>query len=261
MSRPTWFLKPGFRARPAEKSEFGHTQGGPNLHKGATCGICRKPLLRVWTIDRSDPRFGAVAPGEDEDPRDALDRFREPRFLPLYYCWRCAGDVSYRLVSDEKIKVVHQTGERQGKDFPYADYPESFPENTLELEPVPPSIETSLRHAAHETGWLSAEQEDELRKWLQFDGTLQFGPPNFLRLGGLPVLVQGTEDLACKWRSCPLYEKEDDLYAKRPLRILAVVHESPELPMLSPDAQENLVQLIFLICPACHGIRAVNQCD
>jgi len=164
-------------------------------------------------------------------------------------------------VSDAKIQILHQTGEPQGKDWPYADYPEAFPEHPLELEPVPPSIETALRHAAYETGWLAAAQEEELRKWLPFDGTLEFGPPDFLRLGGLPVLVQGPEDLACKWQSCPLYEEEDDLCAKTPLRILAVVHESPELPMLTADAQENLVQLIFLICPACHSIRAVNRCD
>ena len=177
---------------------------------GADCGICEKPLQLLWTIDCTDSRFEVVAPSLHGSRSDSLARFRKIGQLPILYCWRCVTDISYRVVSARDVVVVREDGEFQGKDWPYVAYPEAFPETSIELEEVPRDVEWLLQIADRERGYLSDVETVRLNQFLGSDGPFDLGVPWMRRLGGLPVLIQGHENLTCKYSACALYSADDD---------------------------------------------------
>ncbi|MCA8970597.1 MAG: hypothetical protein KDC95_12460 [Planctomycetes bacterium] len=265
---PTWFLKPGFRARPVRETRPAaplHTQGGlaSDHFRGATCTTCEHPLLLIWTLDREDPRFERIVARSHRRQATDFARWKRHRFLPLLYCWRCATDMTYRLVSQNRIEVLDQRSGEPSEDFPYANYPDGFEEHALELEPIPEDMRASYDLACNQEGWLDDEQTTRLAEWLDCDPQrIASGfPPPVLQVGGIPQLAQGKETLQCKNPKCEHHTEDDMDWSKPFLRVFAVVHDHEELPMVHDDGTTMTVQVVFWTCIDCHSIRAVNRCD
>ena len=262
MGEATWFLKPGFRVRTADRDASVHKQGGPNVHKGAVCGGCQRPLLLLWSIDCRDERFAEVDPTRSTNSRASLRSFRKLKLLPLYYCWRCVTDLSYRLLTPRRIEVLHEQTDFQGEDWPYENYPEAFPESELELEVIPNDVEALIHMVENESRWIDSDETRRLNEWFDSEGDFDFGTPWLRRFGGPAASAHGREFLACKNKDCDNYQAADEWWTGgEPMRVLAVMHESPELPMLSPEGDQDEAQVFVRICRACHTIRVVNRCD
>jgi hypothetical protein len=124
---PRPLLKTRFRVYAAKRSGGDHWSGGPAYHRGATCPVCRIPLLLLWDINCNDPRF----PPRTFGP---LER------LPLYFCWGCVNDVCYQVVDGKRIRIhpVPRTFRNPGPYFPYKPYPKSFERRPLALDDAVP---------------------------------------------------------------------------------------------------------------------------
>ncbi len=239
-----------------------HVQGGAARHRGAHCRTCDKPLLLLWTIDTSDKRFARVATarrGPDANDARALSRFRKLSLLPIYYCWRCVGDLSYRLVSPKTIEIYKHHGQQQGEDFPYLDYPDSFPEVPLILEPIPAHLDARVRVRAVEDHWESDDEWRDLTRELGFKTTERWRLSTARQVGGLPPLLQGFELHTCQNPKC---SHHNDDSSSEPMRILATIHETKDLPMITEDVSYACgVQVIAYICAVCHSLTVINRCD
>jgi hypothetical protein len=52
--------------------------------------------------------------------------------LPLYYCWQCCADhLTYMVIDGKRIKVLRNEGAREGDDFLYPNFPDSFPSRSI----------------------------------------------------------------------------------------------------------------------------------
>lgn len=130
-----------------------HTFCGAHNISGADCPNCDRPLMQMMSLDASDERLQLRSLGVQR--------------LPLMFCWRCdiAQDVTqYRLRRDGGIDLLRFKRGTQGPDFPYPDYPLSFPEAQFDLATAPISPP---------------------------------GPPRH-QIGGRPLLVQSLRDLRCE---------------------------------------------------------------
>src|SRR5207302_11065135 len=165
---PRAFLRRRFRAKVVDRPAHDHWSGGNAYHRGARCPACKIPLLLLWDIHCRDPRF----------PRR---KFGSLKRLPLYYCWGCANDISYRVV-DESTIHIHPAKRGKGSSFPYEPYPEFFERRGL----APlflmgcPYDELGCRQNVY-TGKVTARSGDRFR----FD----IEPPVDLRgFSGAPIL-------------------------------------------------------------------------
>src|SRR5688500_12557748 len=79
-----------------------HFQGGTG--PPVQCESCQRPLVLLWDLDGTDPVVRSL--------------FGEHERVPVLYCWRCAGEVGYKLV-DGGVKRLFTSGRDQGDDFPY----------------------------------------------------------------------------------------------------------------------------------------------
>jgi len=107
------------------RGKYAHRFGGPPHHIGSTFSGCDRPLVLLYTIDLADPNFRLRIPGI--------------RFLPLYNGIRYdSTPVYYRLRSDAEIEILRQERTTFTPEFPYPDYPESFPELPVSLDASEP---------------------------------------------------------------------------------------------------------------------------
>lgn len=100
-------------------SLYKHRFGGPLALKvnGAPPG--QPALHRLVTLDLLDPK---------------LPDLPKTRWLPLLYGFRYDGcRLTYRILSNSAIEIVELSPAASLADWPYADYPEAFPEVTAEL--------------------------------------------------------------------------------------------------------------------------------
>ncbi|MEQ1508618.1 MAG: hypothetical protein ABMB14_40680 [Myxococcota bacterium] len=192
------------RAVPAgagEVASTGHYQGGP---PGPPCGGCARPLLLVWDLDGTDPSVGRLA-------RDGRVR--------IYYCWRCAGDVAYRVI-DDGIELVTVTI----AEPPAPGYPDTVAVRPVALLPIPRDLADALNR------W---EEGDDLVREDPLLATSTIGP-------ALP-LWHGREDRACA--GCT-----------EGLAVEAAVVADPDL---RPTAWP--VQLVVAVCDQCGVVHVWNR--
>jgi hypothetical protein len=257
-------ILPGFMARSVAASQHDHWIGGSAQHKSAHCAVCDRPFLLIWDLNCRDERF--VVDGKSVF--ETLDR------LPLYYCWTCSSRFSYRIAADD-IEILEFHGQYQGDDFPYSNYPESFPKTPLQLskrDEIPVEILEFLEKQGADSG----EDEDEdwpmltqkecavLTSWLgrPVTSTLDIW---WHQLGGEPFLLQGADTDPCPNSKCVAHK------TKQPMKILAAIKNDPPsgLPMLETMSEvdannghfNHYVQLVYYFCDQCHTIRALNECD
>ncbi len=246
---------PGFRVKPTNTSSQNHWLGGPAQHKGAKCRACNRPLLLLWDIDCSDPRFQVRG----------RSIFKTLTRLPLYYCWTCAGEFDYLVTEPGRVRILKSKGKYQGDDFPYKRFPVYFERQAIELDllanipraakraleadsfkKLPKSTKTALEK------WLGRPVRDEYDSWRH-------------QFGGRPWLIQGEERIVCANKQCFRNRR------KLAMRVLASIINDPlgGLPMLETAEQvrasngffNSWVQVVFHICPNCLSIHAANRCD
>src|SRR5260370_863882 len=106
-----------FCGKRGKKSPFGHMFGGAADYSGLAASR-RQPVHLLFRLNTADPALGVTLPGVD--------------WLPLLCAIRYgACNLGYRVVSDEEVKILHQTEKKAWDDFPYQGYAEK-----LQAQPV-----------------------------------------------------------------------------------------------------------------------------
>lgn len=150
-----------------------HHLGG-ELADGPLCRNCETSFTQLMSLDTRDARL-------ELGGTDAVE-------LPLLFCWRCVsgeGRLSYSLRNGPP-EVRSQNASTPRFNFPYADYPESFPCVPFRLHPIPDQV-TQARTLQVE-GRL-AEGGDWVRKF-DFEVPLH-------QVGGVPCLERSIANPAC----------------------------------------------------------------
>jgi hypothetical protein len=198
--------------------------------------------------------------------------FHEWDRIPLYYCWRCADDISYRFTKRGKIKVFDREGCPQGDDFPYRGFPHQFSRKPVSLVPIPYEVAKLLaisQEIDEDEDWLSDDDRNLIAKELsplRHDG---FGEEMRHQIGGLVKCVQGHEHVRCPNKKCERHKLFKDSKTFH-MKELAVIHNDPRsgLPMVESLEEfertsrfNDWVQLVYWICDECLAITATNRCD
>jgi hypothetical protein len=228
------------RAEPNVVSAFQHRFGGSSAHRGVVPRGNSQPLHLLYTFDTTDPSFPIHLP--------------KARFLPLYYCFPYnGGGVGYRIVSDEEIEILSMETNRVERDFPYENYPDTFPETPISLAPISYEEHKTLVYYLYcQDNYLEEEcLSDKDRQFIE-----QSGYP-FTQLGGIQRMWQDIPDVFCPNKQCDNHKSRDSM------DVFAVVWNQPVqgIYLWDDDAEyESNTQLIFQICSLCHSIHACNRC-
>jgi hypothetical protein len=207
---------------------YQHTFCGPHDIAGAGCPNCRKPLLRLLSLDTSDPRLRLGRPGFAS--------------LHLLYCWTCAipsDQLVYRLRPGSAVELLYFGRGRGLADLPYAGYPEYFSGRPVTLRP------------------LSRRRQDLLRV---FNAASILAPtPGEERLleprhqvGGEPYLIEPLKDVLCQ-------------VCSRHMPMLASICDNAAGPAASPGYADTdsfthnaEIQVIFHYCRRCRVVAAYH---
>ena len=238
--------------------ETGHWFGGEPYHAGAQCPVCGLPLLLIADLDCTK-----LQASEDAKLLRSLAR------LPLYYCWRCCAEhLTYLIIDGKRLKVLRNEGKNQGEDFPYEEYPPSFPKRPITLVPIDYELGKLLAvYQEVDKYWLSEGDRRLITKWtanLRHSG-FSSHDVNRHQIGGLLPLIQGHERVGCPNAKCKAHESFKAGYGTQ-MKELAVICNDPRsgLPMveISEEPQWNeWVQVVFWVCEECLAIAASNRCD
>jgi hypothetical protein len=253
-----YYTKQGY-AIVADESPSAHQFGGDPYHDGATCPICKIPLLLLADFDCVQLRTT-----EPAKLFSALDR------LPLYYCWKCCAEKLSYKVSGDSIKIFKNDGKPAGDDFPYADFPARFPRRNVKLIPVP--YETAkLVAVAQEIGerWLAEQDRQSIQNALtSLRHPLLKSSLVRHQLGGLLYLLQGHDWIKCPNPECKYYALKTKNSGVRMLE-LATIHNDPYsgLPMYQtldevsdPRDFDEFTQVVYWVCEECLTLTASNRC-
>jgi hypothetical protein len=209
-------------------------------------------LLLVWDLNCGDPRFRV----------NRKPIFKHLERLPLYFCFRCLGDMDYY-----RIRVLKSTGTYYGEGFPYQRFPIAFERQPIESDrpmDAPGEVRKALDAVDLMDRRLSKEVQGPLEKWL--GRPLTCGMDVWWhQFGGRPNYEQGPERFPCPNEACSWSRQQ---WA---MKILAVQSNDPPagLPMFETlkDVKKNhghfnwYTQVIFHICKGCLTLHAANRCD
>lgn len=252
----SYSLLRGFVVRVAREPTHDHWQGGPARHEGAYCVRCKRPLLLIWDINCRDPRF--------EVENGWI--FKELVRLPLYYCWTCSSEISYKVIDETRIRVIQNIGHELSADFPYPNYPLQYQRQPIELSrPSEMPDEIQQLFADDFGNPLPDETKAALSYWLGHEVKDSSWDLWWQQFGGEPWLVQGEESIVCPNQQCPA------AHDRISMKILASVSNYPPsgLPMIETldDAERcggvfnRWAQVVFHVCDKCFTVHACNRCD
>ncbi len=253
-----YYMQQGYAMVATDGGQTGHWFGGEPYHAGALCPVCRIPLLLLADLDCTKIRL-----------REDARLFHSMNRVPLYYCWRCCAEhLTYLIVDETRIKVLRNEGKSQGEDFPYENYPSSFPRRPVTLVPI--EYELAKLLAAYQEvdeDWLS---EEDRRLIMSKMASLRHpgfssGDVNRHQLGGLLRSIQGHEGVVCPNTSCKAHRSAEDGFATR-MKELALLCNDPRSGLPMVDASEGphwneWVQVVFWVCEECLAIAVSNRCD
>ena len=194
-------------------TKFVHTFGG-ELESPVFPPYGKSPCHLLYTIDTEDPLFPVRIPGV--------------RSLPLIYCFQYnAAAMAYRL-KDGAIVIDWIEYLDWSKDFPYDDYPASFPQRDITL------VQADL---------------DTIRR-LEASGEETMDPGS--RFGGWHFLCQGVPDASCRNPNCEGGSMD----------VFGVIYNNPVegVRLWSPDQDWDDIETIFQICRSCASIYVCNRC-
>jgi hypothetical protein len=197
--------------------------GQPRV-EGAECPNCARPLLQYAALDTRDRCLA---------PLEWLTAT-----LPLLYCWRCnvaQGEFAYRVGRD-RIALLRWEAGGVALDFPYADYPDSFPEAPARLAAMGRDDQRLIR-----------ELNRGLLPWSAFRRSRpELAVPRH-QIGGEPFLIQART----RAQDCPI--------CRRPLRLLAAFGDKATDPR--GFVGNEFTQVVFLACVGCAVIGVQQYCD
>lgn len=223
---PPWVSIParGFSLQFTNRSRFEHWFCGEHTIPGAQCPNCRKPLLRMLTLDTRDRRLGLQGLGAPH--------------VHLLFCWTChlaQGETAYRLLPGGGIRFVQHRRGGVSKTFPYRHYPRAFPGRRFTLVAI----------AAAEARTITALNAGELRSNRLSRSAQQLAVPRH-QIGGEPRFLQGAPRRACP--GC-----------RHPMAFFASVGDDTLGD--SGFTGNAFVQVLFLLCVRDRIVLSLQQCD
>ena len=254
----SYYMRQGYAIVAKDRGETGHWFGGEPYHNGAQCPVCRVPLLLLADLDCTQIRTS-----EDAKLFHSLDR------LPLYYCWRCCAEhFTYLIIDGKRIRVLRNEGTNQGEDFPYEEYPRSFPRRPVVLVPIDYGFGKLLAvYQEVDEYWLSDQDRRSIaRRITRFRHSgFSSNDVNRHQIGGILGLIQGHESVCCPNSKCKAHKSAKAGYANR-MKELAVLCNDPRSGLPMAESSENphwneWVQVVFWVCEECLAIAASNRCD
>ena len=203
---------------------YAHYFCGMHSINGAWCSNCQKPLLRLLKLNARDPRLRL-----DETGLEAL---------PLLFCWTCniaQGDFQYRIIAENSVEILVERRGRECDDFPYSDYPHSFPGTPVQLIALTDMEQRVLK-------WLNSGEADINAV---FDARPDLCAPRH-QVGGVPYLVQGSYVMRCA--NC-----------KSKMPFLATIVDACLDPRGIIGSSDS--QVIFQFCRKCLVVGAYQRAD
>lgn len=226
IGNPEWGYAVDFSPKP---DDVIHQFCGVNNIPGAICPYCKKPLLRVLSLNAKDARLG-IAP-------------EKTAYVHLLYCWTCSipyGEFSYKIKSDGGVEIVNLPPVYQGAlgpDGPYDDYTGTFAAKDVALRPLTESTQRDL------VAWLQSDSEDPN------------GLDDYLthQIGGVPFIYNPSKAF------CPSCK------AGMPL-LAAICDSAVDNNPYQKNAQNSFagnggVQMIFSFCRNCSVVSACHSVD
>lgn len=199
---------------------FQHRFCGSNTIEGADCPNCSLPLLLFLDLDVSDQRLKAHG---DES-------------IPLLFCWRC--NVSQEPFLYRYSRPVSLLSYGRGgveTDFPYPEYPVSFPEGVATLESISDVDQRTIRGINTESidAWDALQLHPSLARVRH-------------QIGGEPYLVQRDRSPRMKCRTCRQW-----------MPFLASIADD----CLDPRGftGNDTVQVLYHLCKACRVVGALQE--
>ncbi len=190
-----------------------HRLCGDHRFDSALCPNCRHKLLHVATLNvKADTLLSDLASREQK--------------LVLLFCWRCpaAKRLQYRVLNDVVAIFEAESGNEE-PGFPYAAYPDSFPEISFSLYRAPDEDLTELGD------WNECTHEVEVPRH---------------EIGGQPRTWQSISSPTCS--ACGSI-----------MEYLATVGDANNDPR---GFTNNVgVMMLFFVCPHCEVIHATHQVD
>lgn len=214
----------GFTLKVATRTRFGHRFCGEHSIPGAQCPNCRKPLLRMLTLDTADRRIGLQG--------------LAVRNLHLLFCWTCnlaQGETAYQVLPDGGVRFVKHRRGGVARNFPYPNYPRFFPGCRFVPEPVP----------AAESRILGKLTSGELRSIDLRKADRHLATPRH-QIGGQPYFLQGPPSAECP-------------RCNGPMSFLASVGD--ETLDKAGFTGNSFVQVLFLLCRKDLIVTTLQQCD
>jgi hypothetical protein len=258
------FFKTAFVVRPAVESAGDHWLGGTGAFQGGDCPVCKRPMLLLWDINCKDPVLRKASKGKF----GALTR------LPLYHCWRCSSELSYRVDEDHHVHIIQARYAQDAGPPLYDNYPDHFPRRPIALDAsMPASLPKVVAKWDPDVDLLGERLSKNERRLLE----QYFGHPIFIprymyhhQLGG-EALYAAWEERAfqCPNKKCPGGLWDRVRKRGRYMKFLAGILNDPPggLPMYEPLNEETrlswnyLVSVYFQICDKCLTITTYGSGD
>jgi hypothetical protein len=238
-----------FHGKRGKASPFGHTFGGSADYSGLTAHRRRPPVHLLFRLNTADPAVGVTVPGA--------------QWLPLLCAIRYgACDLSYRVVSDEVVKILHQTEAKPWANFPYEGFPDKLPVIPVRFAEGsydPAKVEDGLFYAGV-FGYdaLSPRQYARLVRRVEKEGVPELlgweSVDAYLKEGNGSPFVQGRPVDDCPDPACANHGREGSL------RPFAIFREEPKEYRKLWGPHGGNLQIIYQVCPACAAILTSNQC-
>ena len=222
------------RIKPNTQGRHAHLFGGVPKHSGIAPEPGKPELHLLYTFDLSDSRLGISLEGV--------------RFLPLFFGFSYdATWLSYRMVSDEAIKIVFQEKKVPVKGFPYPDYPGIFSEVPVDLidQPLEPMLDREDPYNPFHKEVLSRVGPERTRKQV----LTALDPLDQIAFAaGLP---QGPSRENCDLKGCSGL-----------LEIFCVIDWDavPGVRLWDDVGEGEDVKIVYETCPACSTIHVTTQC-
>jgi hypothetical protein len=213
---------------------FEHSVGGPHDVSGAVCNGhgCNRPFIRLLTLDLRDPRLSFMS-GMKREAAGAVASHQ----MPLFYCWVCGGQPTYRLERTGPVTVIGRSSTGPEKDFPYPEYPAQFPARRAVLSPIPSEIQKIVRES--NAGTLDPD--------LRFDSKYESHLRPRHQVGGSPYFVQGNHEC----NDCPSCGSLMQVLAS------ASADSGSEKPFIG----DPFTQVVFEYCVPCQIVSASHHSD
>jgi hypothetical protein len=214
-----------FAPRHIVNSTFSHTFCGEHDIEGAYCPNCKKPLLRLLSLDTSDPLVGW--PGAEG-------------ILPLLFCWTCniaQQPFCYTWFQSGAVRLDRFGSGGASLGFPYAQYPICFPMVEARLVPIERQQQDLIRGI----------NSGEVDLTDAYETSLDIAKPRH-QVGGEPYMVTAWENRHPTPICC---------HCEADMQFLASMADY----CLDPRGftGDEFVQLLYFVCTECRAIEAAQH--